>query len=107
LSRYDLDRGIVPGVELAWRLAFDQWGNGYATEAARAVIEHGFSHTQLDEIIAVTNIDNERSRRVMVRLGMLYSPQDTFEHPLLPVGDLRTHVVYRLGRAQSLFRADT
>jgi ribosomal-protein-alanine N-acetyltransferase len=101
LSRYDFDRGIVPGVEVAWRLAFSEWGHGYATEAARAVIEHGFSELGLHEIIGVASEGNLRSRRVMHRLHMIHAPRDTFEHPLLPEGDaLRTHVVYRLKNSQ-------
>jgi RimJ/RimL family protein N-acetyltransferase len=97
LSRTDFDRAMVPGIEIAWRLAFDEWGHGYATEAARAAIAHGFSSVGLHEVIGVTSIDNARSRRVMVRLGMTHSPRETFEHPLLPDGDpLRTHVLYRL-----------
>jgi RimJ/RimL family protein N-acetyltransferase len=99
LWRSDFDAGIVPGIEVAWRLAFDHWGNGYATEAARAVIGDGFGRLDLDSIVAVTTPGNVRSRRVMDRLGMTLSPGETFEHRLLPEGDpLRTHVVYRLLR---------
>ena len=99
LSRRDFDRGIVPGIEVAWRLAFDHWGHGYATEAARAVLDQGFTHFDLREVIAVTTVGNQRSLSVMLRLGMLPSPVDTFDHPLLPEGDpLRKHLVYRLSR---------
>jgi len=99
LSRTEFDAGIVPGVEISWRLAFDQWGKGYATEAARAVIDDGFGRVGLPEIVSVTTPDNLRSRRVMDRLGMSHSPGETFEHPLVPEGDpRRTHVVYRLWR---------
>jgi RimJ/RimL family protein N-acetyltransferase len=97
LSRFDLDRGIVDSVEVAWRLAFEHWHQGYATEAARAVIEHGFSSLGLGEIIGVTSAKNARSRRVMDRLGMQHALRESFEHPRLSPGDpLRTHVVYRL-----------
>ena len=99
LSRTDFDCGLVPGVEIAWRLAFDHWGHGYATEAARAAIQEGFSRFELPEVIAVTSINNLRSRNVMARLGMTFSSGDTFQHPRLPAGDpLRCHVVYRLPR---------
>jgi RimJ/RimL family protein N-acetyltransferase len=38
-----------------------------------------------------------RSRKVMERLGMRYSPEDDFDHPLVPSGHrLRRHVLYRL-----------
>jgi RimJ/RimL family protein N-acetyltransferase len=100
LSRRDFDRGVVPGIEVAWRLAFAHWGHGYATEAAFAVIEQGFRHFDLNEVIAVTSTENWRSRRVMERLGMQASPAEDFDHPLLPEGDpLSAHVVYRLRRA--------
>jgi RimJ/RimL family protein N-acetyltransferase len=99
LSRTDYDAGIVPGTEIAWRLAFEHWSKGYATEAALGVLEDGFKRLVLSEIIGVTAQDNWRSRRVMDRVGMLYSQGDTFEHPLVPEGDpRRTHVVYRLSR---------
>jgi RimJ/RimL family protein N-acetyltransferase len=99
LSRTDFDAGIVPGVEVAWRLAFDQWGRGYATEAARAVLRDGFERLGLAVIVACTARSNARSRRVMERLGMAHSPAETFEHPLVAPGDpLRVHVLYRLSR---------
>ena len=67
----------------------------------RAVIEQGFSSIGLAAVIGVTSVDNWRSRRVMDRLGMRYSPRETFEHPSLPEGDpLRRHVVYRLSNAR-------
>ncbi len=99
LSRTDFERGLVPGVEVAWRLAFKHWGHGYATEAARAVIQEGFERFALPEVIAVTSHGNLPSRRVMERLGMTHSERDTFAHPVLPPGDpLREHVLYRLPR---------
>jgi ribosomal-protein-alanine N-acetyltransferase len=97
LSRTDLDAGIVPDIEIAWRLAHDHWGKGYATEAAHAVITDGFCRLGIRNIVGVTTPDNMRSRRVMERLGMIPSPGETFEHPLLPRGHpMRTHLVYRL-----------
>jgi len=97
LSRADLDAGIVSGVEIAWRLVFDCWGQGYASEAAGAAVRDGFERVGLREIIGVTTPDNVRSRRVMDRLGMVFSPAETFEHPRVPEGDpRRRHVVYRL-----------
>lgn len=97
LSRTEFDAGHVPDVEIAWRLPYEEWGKGYATEAARAVIDDGFGRLGLEQIVGVTTPDNIRSRRVMERLEMTYSPSETFEHPLVPEGDpRRTHVVYRL-----------
>ena len=99
LSRTDFDAGVVPAIEVAWRLVFDHWGKGYATEGARPVVRDGFERVGLSEIVGVTTPGNVASRRVMDRLGMVWSPRETFDHPRLPEGDpLRQHVVYRLSR---------
>jgi RimJ/RimL family protein N-acetyltransferase len=83
-------------VEVAWRLARFYWGHGYATEAATAALDYGFNELGLNEIVAVTVPANWRSRRVMERLGMTRVPKDDFDHPRLPEGPLRRHVLYRL-----------
>ena len=91
----------APAIEAAWRLARPYWGKGYALEAARAVVEDGLSRLGLCEIVAITVVDNHRSRRVMERLGMTRDPAEDFDfdHPRLPPGHpLRRHVLYRLRR---------
>ena len=40
---------FTPAVEVGWRIAADQWGHGYATEAARAALAYGFDSLGLDE----------------------------------------------------------
>jgi RimJ/RimL family protein N-acetyltransferase len=93
---------FTPCVEIGWRLASDYWGYGYATEAACAVREHGFGQLGLREIVSFTVPANQRSRKVMERIGMTYSFGDDFEHPLLPEGHpYRHHVLYRLARGTS------
>jgi RimJ/RimL family protein N-acetyltransferase len=90
---------FTPAVEVGWRLARPAWGHGYATEAARAALAHGFDTVRLDEIVSFTTPANTRSRAVMERIGLTRDPADDFEHPLLPVGNrLRPHVLYRLDR---------
>jgi RimJ/RimL family protein N-acetyltransferase len=88
---------FTPCVEVGWRLAGDSWGRGYATEAARAALTFGFGLLALEEIVSMTVPDNERSRRVMERLGMTHDPADDFDHPSQP--DHRRHVLYRLQAA--------
>jgi RimJ/RimL family protein N-acetyltransferase len=91
------DGAFMPSVELGYRLAFDHWGRGYATEGARAAIAFGFTTVGLAEIVAMTAAGNERSRRVMTRLGMTRNAADDFGHPNIGVGHpLRRHVLYRL-----------
>jgi RimJ/RimL family protein N-acetyltransferase len=57
------------GVEVGWNLHPDSWGNGYASEAARAVLQFGLAHG-LPEIVALSNLDNGRSQAVCRRIGM-------------------------------------
>ena len=59
----------VGEVEVGWHLHPDSWGHGYATEAARAVIERGFE-AGLPEVYAVVRPGNEASLAVCRRLGM-------------------------------------
>jgi RimJ/RimL family protein N-acetyltransferase len=59
-------------VEVGWRLAYEHWGHGYATEAASAWLDHGFGHLGLPRVISTTDAPNERSLAVMRRLGMIF-----------------------------------
>jgi RimJ/RimL family protein N-acetyltransferase len=58
-------------VEIGWHFGPDYWGHGYATEAARGVIELAFSGRDLDQVIAVVYPDNARSLALCRRLGMI------------------------------------
>ncbi|UCV14831.1 GNAT family N-acetyltransferase [Quatrionicoccus australiensis] len=87
-----------PCVEVGWRLTFQHWGKGFATEAASEALRIGFQVLQLSEIVSFTTLGNRRSRAVMERLGMRES--GTFEHPHVPKDTgLRQHVLYRLSGA--------
>jgi RimJ/RimL family protein N-acetyltransferase len=97
LSVPSFDAPFMPCVELGYRLAFEYWGRGYATEGARAAIAFGFATVGLAEIVAMTAVGNERSRRVTERLGMTCNAADDFDHPNIVAGHpLRQHVLYRL-----------
>lgn len=91
-------------VEIGWRLARDQWGHGYATEAARAAARHGFETLGFDEIVAFVVPANVRSQQVMAKLGMTRDPSADFAHPNIAAGHrLSHHWLFRLPRAA--FRA--
>jgi ribosomal-protein-alanine N-acetyltransferase len=90
------DAHFTPAVEIAWRLTRAYWGRGYATEAARAALDYGFAKLGLAEIVAVTVPANQRSRQVMERLGMTRDPADDYDHPNVPEGPLKRHVLYCL-----------
>ncbi|MDQ6841887.1 MAG: GNAT family N-acetyltransferase [Actinomycetota bacterium] len=56
-------------IEIGWHLHPDSWGRGLASEAAAALLARGFEYG-LQEIWAVTKLDNQRSVRVCRRIGM-------------------------------------
>jgi len=92
------ETSFTPCVEIGWRLARPWWGQGLATEGARAALAYGFERLGLPEIVSFTVPGNVRSRRVMEKLGFRYS-QD-FEHQRIEPGDPRgRHVLYRLSRS--------
>ncbi|MEU4144834.1 GNAT family N-acetyltransferase [Streptomyces parvulus] len=98
----EVDDGLpFTGVEIGWRLARSSWGRGYATEAARAVLAHGFGTLALPEILAVTTTANVRSQAVMRRLGMTRNPADDFDDPTAPEGPLRPNVLFRIAAPSS------
>ena len=95
LGHVRFEASFTPAVEVAWRLDRPFWGQGYATEAASAAMQDGFTRIGLKEIVALTRLANIPSQRVMERLGMTRSME--FDHPLLPEDDpLRRHILYRL-----------
>jgi RimJ/RimL family protein N-acetyltransferase len=88
-----------PAVEIGWRLAFDHWGKGYATEGAVACLQYAFETLKLTEVVAFTPVYNTRSRGVMEKIGMHHDPKDDFDHPKVVEGHkLRRHVLYRINR---------
>jgi len=106
LNRPAYDLPFTPCVEIGWRLGFDHWGKGYATEAANSALRTGFERLAFPEIVSFTSVDNKRSRAVMERLHMR-DTNETFDHPMVPPGSpLRLHCLYRLSRAQWQLPAD-
>lgn len=89
------DVGLGRVVEIGWRFLPDAWGQGYATEAAKAALAYGFETVGLPEIIAFTARSNLASQSVMRRIGMSHDPARDFDHPKLAEDHpLRPHVVY-------------
>lgn len=67
LQRFE---GRGPEIETGWCFARETWGRGYATEAARAWIEAGFTTLGVRRIVAVVLPENAASRRVCEKLGL-------------------------------------
>jgi RimJ/RimL family protein N-acetyltransferase len=99
---------FMPAVEIGWRLAYDYWGRGLATEGAREAVRHAFDTLLLPGLVSFTVSANLRSRRVMENIGMVHDSAGDFDHPGLPEGHrLRRHVLYRLdpraGEGRAIF----
>jgi ribosomal-protein-alanine N-acetyltransferase len=60
----------APNPEIGWWLARKYWGQGLATEAARAALRHGFEHAGLDRIISIARPENTASIRIMEKIGL-------------------------------------
>jgi ribosomal-protein-alanine N-acetyltransferase len=83
-------------------VAFEHWGHGDATEAARLALGYAFRTLALSDVVSFTAVRNHRSRSVMERLGMRRNPADDFAYPSFPEEHpLRRHVLYRLGSGSS------
>ena len=87
-------------VSVGWRYARWAWGRGYASEAARASLEWGFTHLGANEVYAYTTATNAPSEAVMRRIGMRRREDLDFDHPLTPGWWGQRHVVYEVTRDQ-------
>src|SRR5437763_664974 len=91
IGRGGLQHTFVGGcdeVEIGWAILPARWGQGLATEMARAAAEVAFDDLRLGELVAFTLLDNIASRRVMEKTGFNY------ERRIVHVG--LPHVLYRL-----------
>lgn len=87
-----------PCMEIGWRLAYQYWGNGYATEGAMAALRFAFQALEKDDIVSFTSVQNTRSEAVMKKLGM-HRSESTFEHPkVAEESGLKTHCLYTITR---------
>ena len=100
LNQTHADMAFAPCDEIAWRLHKDYWGQGYATEAAKAALKFAFEKLNLTEVVAFTAVINKPSQLVMKRIGMI-NTQDNFYHPALePNHPLAEQVLYKLTQQQ-------
>lgn len=60
----------IEEIEIGWHLVRSQWNKGLGTEAARAVMHHGFETLPVSELHAIAYPENHASIRIMQKLGM-------------------------------------
>jgi 3-dehydroquinate dehydratase/shikimate dehydrogenase len=97
IQQVEFEAAFTPAVEIAWRLDYEYWGKGYATEAAEAVLQYAFDTLKLKEVVAFAVHDNEVAIHMMEKIGMTRDPGGDFDFPALrkdhPLGHF---VLYRL-----------
>jgi RimJ/RimL family protein N-acetyltransferase len=99
LSIPTFEAPFTPCVEIGWRLAYQYWGNGYATEAAKAVLKFGFETVRLNEILSWTVPKNMKSRKIMEKIGMKQDETAGFNHPRIALDNpLSFHILYRISK---------
>ncbi|SRR6266496_2829557 len=86
---------FTPCIEIGWRIKKQHWGNGYATEAAKACLYYGFKTLQFDKIYSFTSAANLKSEKVMQKIGMVKAGE--FDHPDIPHNNpLCRHLLYEI-----------
>ncbi len=72
------DADAPPEIEVAYHLAHVAWGQGYATEIARACVRYGFERLGLKRIIGLVYPENAASRRVLEKAGLAWEGRDHY-----------------------------
>jgi RimJ/RimL family protein N-acetyltransferase len=86
MPRLSKDHPLGAHFEVGWRFVRRAWGHGYATESAKATLEHAVHRIGLRKILSYTSPDNERSQAVMAKLNLVRDPSRDFM-TLTPSGE--------------------
>jgi RimJ/RimL family protein N-acetyltransferase len=86
--------------ELGYRLRRTDWGQGFASEGASALVDWGFASGGYDTIVATTMAVNHSSRRVMERIGMSYARTVSADRRNSFPGSEHGEVWYELTRSE-------
>jgi len=94
------DHGSALEPELGYRLRREYWGQGLATEGARALIDKGFEELPIERVVAETMTVHAASRRVMEKAGLRLVRNFTADWPVRIPGDEHGDVEYALDRTE-------
>ena len=82
--------------ELGYWIGLPSWGNGYCTEASRALIGYGFNELNLNKICAKALLTNTASWTLMEKVGIIY--EGTLRQEVIKDGiayDLKTYAILK------------
>jgi RimJ/RimL family protein N-acetyltransferase len=110
--------GLLPcsqpkSIALLFRLIRSEWGQGIATEAARAALQYGFRTLKLVDIVALVHPENSRSQRVVQKIGLrcvglvsvrqrsiLNTPLAISKDGSIPLNYTNNFICYRMDRSE-------
>lgn len=75
---------VMPVVEIGWRLRREHWGRGYATEAARPLLDYGLTSAGLKRVVSIRHRPNLASKRVMDSSASATSSTRSSRRPAFP-----------------------
>ena len=91
------DASFTPCTEIGWRIKYEEWNKGFATEGAKRCLKFGFEYLELTEIHSFTSCLNLKSEKVMQKIGMKKIGE--FEYPGTEIGiKLRRHMLYKIDK---------
>lgn len=100
IAKVNFEAHFTPAVEIGWRLSSQNFGKGYATEAAQEVLKFAFEELSMKEIVAFTIPENLPSQNVMKKIGMVRDLSGDFTHPKLPKNHkLSLHYLYKISNS--------
>ncbi|MCH2213595.1 MAG: GNAT family N-acetyltransferase [Flavobacteriales bacterium] len=88
-----------PNTDIGWRLKNSAWGNGYATEGAKRVLDYAFTELELDFVFSTCTEHNIPSENVMKKIGMKF--KKVILHP-----NLKDHPDYERCKVYTLTRSE-
>lgn len=101
MKHQSFDSFFTPCIDIGWRLKVDAWGQGFATEGAKACLEYGFTDMKLDAIYSTTPLLNTPSIRVMEKIGMQFFGE--FDHPKIDSSSpLQRCCIYRISNPEAV-----
>jgi RimJ/RimL family protein N-acetyltransferase len=83
--------------ELGYWLGVDHWGQGFGTEAARAVIDYTFEEFEVDQLISGARVANPSSRNILEKCGFQWSGVEL--HRFQALGSSTPVDCFRLSRS--------